>query len=120
MNTGGFMVSSRGLGITVAASTVWQILKNADFSPVPCHDGPGWAESLWSQAHGILALDFFTTAVLNGTKVCPCPGCHRDSTRRVRILGATGASGPVVRAAAGQETADGPGRYRDEPEVRPA
>jgi transposase len=30
-----------GLGITVAPSTVWQILKNAGISPAPRRDGPG-------------------------------------------------------------------------------
>ena len=49
-----------GLCITVAASTVWQILKNAGIDPAPRHDGPGWPEFLRSQAQGILALDFFT------------------------------------------------------------
>jgi hypothetical protein len=33
-----------GLGIVVAPSTVWQILKNAGISPAPRRDGPGWAE----------------------------------------------------------------------------
>jgi hypothetical protein len=58
------------LGITVAPSTVWQILKkNAGISPAPRRDGRGWAEFLRSQAQGILALDFFTADLLNGTKV---------------------------------------------------
>ena len=61
--------SLAGLGITVASSTVWQILKNAGISPVPRRDGPGWAAFLRSQAQGILALDFFTADLLNGTKV---------------------------------------------------
>ena len=47
-----------GLGITVAASTVWQILKSAGIDPAPRRDGPGWPEFLRSQAQGILALDF--------------------------------------------------------------
>ena len=51
-----------GLGITVAPSTVWEILKNAGTGPAPRHDGPGWAGFPRSQAQGILALDFFTAA----------------------------------------------------------
>src|ERR1035441_435686 len=31
-------------GITVAPSTVWQILKDAGTGPAPSRDGPGWAE----------------------------------------------------------------------------
>src|ERR1019366_7876446 len=57
-----------GLGITVAPSTVWEILKNAGIDPAPRRDGPGWAEFLRSQAQGILVLDFFTADLLNGAK----------------------------------------------------
>jgi len=53
-----------GLGVTVAPSTVCQILKNAGIDPAPRRDGPGWAEFLRSQAQGILALDFFTADLL--------------------------------------------------------
>jgi putative transposase len=77
-----------GLGITVAPSTVWQILKNAGIDPAPRRDGPGWAEFLRSQAQGILALDFFTADLLNGTKVYVL-AIIEHGTRRVRILGAT-------------------------------
>ena len=31
-----------GLGVTVAPSTVWQILKRAGIDPAPRPDGPGW------------------------------------------------------------------------------
>jgi transposase len=78
-----------GLGITVAPSTVWQILRNAGIDPAPRRDGPGWAEFLRSQAQGILALDFFTADLLNGTKVYVLAAIEHG-TRRVRILGATG------------------------------
>ena len=78
-----------GLGITVAASTVWQILKSAGIDPAPRRDGPGWPEFLRSQAHGILALDFFTADLLNGTKIYVLAVIELG-TRRVRVLGATG------------------------------
>jgi putative transposase len=78
-----------GLGITVAPSTVWQILKRAGIEPAPRRDGPGWAEFLRSQAQGILALDFFTAGLLNGTKVYVLAAIEHG-TRRIRILGATG------------------------------
>jgi putative transposase len=77
-----------GLGITAAPSTVWEILKNAGIDPAPRRDGPGWAGFLRSQAQGILALDFFTTDLLNGTKVHVL-AVIEHATRRVRILGAT-------------------------------
>ncbi len=77
-----------GLGITVAPSTVWQILKNAGIDPVLRREGPGWAEFLRSQAQGILALDFFTADLLNGTKVYVL-AVIEHGTRRIRVLGAT-------------------------------
>ena len=77
-----------GLGITVAPSTVWQILKNAGIDPAPRRDGPGWTEFLRSQAQGILALDFFTADLLNGTKAHVL-AVIEHGTRRVRVLGAT-------------------------------
>jgi len=77
-----------GLGITVAPSTVWEILKNAGIDPAPRRDGPGWAGFLRSQAQGILALDFFTADLLNGAKVHVL-AVIEHGTRRVRILGAT-------------------------------
>jgi hypothetical protein len=56
--------------------------------PCASQDGPGRAEFLRSQAQEILALDFFTADLLNGTKVCVLAAIeHR--TRRARILGAT-------------------------------
>ena len=77
-----------GLGITVAPSTVWQILKDPGISPAPRRDGPGWAEFLRSQAQAMLALDFFTAGLLNGTKVYVLAAIEHG-TRRIRILGAT-------------------------------
>jgi transposase len=78
-----------GLGITVAPSTVWQILKHAGIDPAPRRDGPGWPEFLRSQAQGIPALDFFTADLLNGVKVYVLAAIGHG-TRRVPILGATG------------------------------
>jgi transposase len=105
-----------GLGITVAPSTVWEILKNAGTGPVPRRDGPGWAEFLRSQAQGILALDFFTAGLLNGAKVHVLAAIEHG-TRRVRILGAHGASRPGVGRAAGPEPAHGPRGRRDAGQV---
>ena len=78
-----------GLDITVAASTVWQILKSAGIDPAPRRDGPGWPEFPRSQAQGILALDFFTADLLNGAKIYVL-AVIEPGTRRVRVLGATG------------------------------
>jgi transposase len=77
-----------GLGVTVAPSTVWQILKGAGTDPAPRRDGPGWPEFLRSRARGILALDFFTAGLLNGARVYVL-AVIEQGTRRVRVLGAT-------------------------------
>ena len=108
-----------GLGIKIAPSTVWQILKSAGINPAPRRDGPGWAEFLRSQAQGILALDFFTADLLNGTKVYVL-AVIEHSTRRIRILGSHQVPQPSLGRPAGQEPAHGPGRCRDAGEVRAA
>jgi transposase InsO family protein len=48
-----------GLGHRVAASTVWKILHNAGIDPAPRRSGPTWKQFLTSQAHTMLACDFF-------------------------------------------------------------
>ena len=47
-----------GLGHTVAASTVWKIMKKAGLDPAPRRSGPTWRQFLAAQAHAILAVDF--------------------------------------------------------------
>jgi putative transposase len=47
-----------GLGHTLAASTVWTILKSAGLDPAPRRSGPTWRQFLSAQAHAILAIDF--------------------------------------------------------------
>jgi putative transposase len=46
------------LGITVAPSTVWEILRTAGIDPAPRRSGPTWRQFLHAQAAGILAVDF--------------------------------------------------------------
>jgi putative transposase len=47
------------LGVTVAQSTVWEILRNAGIDPAPRRAGATWRQFLCAQASGILAVDFF-------------------------------------------------------------
>jgi putative transposase len=47
------------LGVTVAQSTVWEILRTAGIDPAPRRSGPTWRQFLQAQAAGILAVDFF-------------------------------------------------------------
>jgi len=46
------------LGVTVAPSTVWEILRAAGINPAPRRSGPSWREFLHAQAAGIMAVDF--------------------------------------------------------------
>jgi transposase InsO family protein len=48
------------LGITIAASTVWAILKRAGIDPAPGRNSESWTTFLRAQAAGIVACDFFT------------------------------------------------------------
>jgi putative transposase len=47
-----------GLGIKVAASTVWEILKVNGMGPARHRAGPTWQQFLRSQAGAVLASDF--------------------------------------------------------------
>jgi transposase len=53
-----------GLGIKLAASTVWTILKEAGIEPAPTRLEPNWAEFLRQQAASILECDFLTVDTL--------------------------------------------------------
>jgi hypothetical protein len=49
-----------GLGIGIAASTVWSILQQAGVEPAPRGSSGTWRQFLRAQASGIVACDFFT------------------------------------------------------------
>ena len=46
------------LGVTVAPSTVWEILRAAGIDPAPRRSGTTWRQFLHAQAAGIVAVDF--------------------------------------------------------------
>jgi transposase len=75
------------LGVTVAASTVWQILREAGIDPCPARSSTTWAAFLRSQAHALLAADFIETVTLTGTRMYIL-AVIEHGTRRIRILGA--------------------------------
>jgi putative transposase len=76
------------LGVEVAASTVWEILKDAGIDPAPERACTIWAAFLRSQADALLACDFLETTTLSGARMYVLAVIeHR--TRRIRILGAT-------------------------------
>jgi transposase len=77
-----------GLGITVAPSTVWEILKKHGIAPAPQRSSPSWADFLRSQAEAIIACDFFTLDLLDGTRAYVL-AVIEHATRRIHVLGAT-------------------------------
>jgi putative transposase len=76
------------LGIKVAASTVWEILREAGVDPAPDRAATTWTQFLRSQAQALLAADFIETITLAGTRMSVLAVIEHAS-RRIRILGAT-------------------------------
>jgi putative transposase len=76
------------LGVNVAASTVWEILKDAGIPPAPERTSSTWADFLRSQADALLACDFFETVTLSGARLYVF-GLIEHTDRRIRILGVT-------------------------------
>ncbi|GAA2062818.1 hypothetical protein GCM10009839_87530 [Catenulispora yoronensis] len=76
------------LGVKVAASTVWEILKAEGIDPAPDRAVTTWAAFLHSQADAILACDFLETVTLTGQRQYVL-AVIEHATRRIRILGAT-------------------------------
>jgi transposase len=81
------------LGVKIAASTVWEILKKAGIDPAPRRSAPTWPQFLRSQAEAILACDFFTADLLDGTQAHVL-AVIEHATRRIRILAVTPAPQP--------------------------
>lgn len=76
------------LGVKVAASTIWEILKDAGIDPAPERSNSTWADFLRSQADALLACDFFETVTLSGARMYIFAVIEHTS-RRIRVLGAT-------------------------------
>jgi len=76
------------LGVTVAQSTVWEILRAAGIDPAPRRSGPTWRQFMHAQAAGILAVDFFhvDTVLLKRLYVLVF---IEHGTRRMHLCGVT-------------------------------
>jgi putative transposase len=75
------------LGIKVAASTVWEILREHGIPPAPERQSTTWADFLRSQAKALLACDLFEVRTLTGARLYVF-AVIEHTTRRFRILGA--------------------------------
>ncbi|WP_042387771.1 integrase core domain-containing protein [Streptacidiphilus melanogenes] len=76
------------LGIKVAASTVWEILREHGIPPAPERNSTTWADFLRSQAEALLACDLFEARTLTGARLYVFAVIEHAS-RRVRVMGAT-------------------------------
>ncbi|MEU4807000.1 integrase core domain-containing protein [Actinosynnema sp. NPDC023587] len=76
------------LGVKIAASTVWQILKDAGIDPVPQRTTTTWSTFLRSPAEALLVYDLFETSTSSGTRLYVLAVIEHTS-RRIRVLGAT-------------------------------
>ena len=76
------------LGLAVAASTVWKILRAAGIDPSRDRTGPSWSEFIRSQAKAVIATDFacVDTALLRRFHVL---FVIEVATRRVHLAGIT-------------------------------
>jgi putative transposase len=81
------------MGIVIAPSSVWAILKRHGIDPSPRRSGPTWAEFLAAQAKGLMACDFFHVDTILLRRLYVLVFIHHDS-RFVRIAGIT--SNPVT------------------------
>ncbi len=109
------------LGIKVAASTVWEILKDTGIDPVPGRERQTWTTFLRSQAHAILAADLFETADSDRRQVVR-PRRHRTRHPPRTYPRRHRAPHRDLHDAAGQEPGDGPPRrprHREIPDPRP-
>jgi putative transposase len=77
------------LGVKVAASTVWEILRAAGIDPAPERSSSTWADFPRSQADALFAcVDFLETITVGGTRMYVLVVIEH-ATRRIRILGGT-------------------------------
>src|SRR5450631_2522442 len=76
------------LGLTIAPSTIYEILRAAGIDPAPRRDGPTWRQFLHAQAAGILAVDFLHVDTVALTRLHVLVFIEHG-TRRMHISGIT-------------------------------
>jgi len=90
----------RRLEHRIAASTVWKILRDAGREPTPNRTGPSWCEFITSQAHALVATDFFRLDAVTLRRFHALFFIEFD-TRRVHLAGiTTSPTGPWTTQAA--------------------
>jgi hypothetical protein len=94
------------VGVKVAASIAWEILKTNGIGSSGRRAGLAWPQLLRSQAEAILASDFFTVNLRDGAQACVL-AVIEHATRRIghaahdagaRHAGGLALSSPTARA----------------------
>ncbi len=75
-----------GLGIRIAPSTIWRILRDHGVEPAPRRGELSWSEFLRRQASGIIACDFLTVEAVALKRLYVLFFIHLE-TRRVHLGG---------------------------------
>jgi len=76
------------MGVVLAPSSVWSILRRHGIDPSPMRTGPTWSQFLRTQAASMLACDFFSVDTVLLKRVYVLFFIELD-TRRVYVTGAT-------------------------------
>jgi hypothetical protein len=76
------------MGVELAPSSVWAILKRRGIDPAPRRSGPTWREFLHAQAKGLIACDFFSVDTVLLRRLYALFFIEHG-TRLVRIAGVT-------------------------------
>src|SRR5665213_2538375 len=76
------------MGVVIAPSSVWAILRRHGIDPSPMRSGPTWAEFLSSQASSMVACDFFSVDTVLLKRLYVLFFIELD-TRRVHVTGVT-------------------------------
>jgi putative transposase len=76
------------LGMTIAPSTIYEILRAAGIDPTPRRSGPTWRQFLHAQAAGILAADFLHVDTVTLTRLYVLVFIEHG-TRRMHVGGIT-------------------------------
>ena len=74
------------MGVVLAPSSVWSVLRRHGVDPSPMRSGPTWAEFLSSQASSMLACDFFSVDTVLLKRLYVLFFIELD-TRRVHLAG---------------------------------
>jgi putative transposase len=75
-----------GLGLRVSPSSVRRILANAGLGPAGTRSGPSWRQFIRSQAHSMIACDFFTVDTVSLQRIYVLFFIE-ISSRRVHLAG---------------------------------